>query len=398
MVRLVSGAAFFLAVSGCSRSESRPAKEEAQPVHDPTAAAESSQAPERPEPTEPREAKRDLPQPNEEAARRYVEAIRAGRERTQAQDYEEAVVAYTAALAAIPGDARALSGRGYARLLAGRFDEAEGDLRAALAAGPPSKLEAAIEFNFGMLEERRGNDPEAERHFTRSWQLRPTKAAREKLRTTDSAPCPGVELTHEAPIHHAGWLSLWRSMNETLKVVAGDGASEVPADDAAAKNSLCEDDACSGDPPWVVVLRPDASTWEQHAVAVVKPASPGLWSTHPEGQDAACGFDSAGASFVPEIERGRWWTVTLDHGCDQYDFECEDDETARVYCEKNFYQVGWRTVLVLDPTTFERRFSLTTSGSADDWFGESRLRFETRVEFEGDDLRIEGPCSAQVKL
>jgi hypothetical protein len=67
-------------------------------------------------------------------------------------------------------------------------------------------------------------------------------------------------------------------------------------------------------------------------------------------------------------------------------------------CAGSIPWASWWTFRVLDPTTFKRRRSLTTSGSADAWFGDGLLRFETQAEIEEYDLRIEGPCSGPVKL
>src|SRR5690606_15115195 len=119
------------------------------------------------------------------------DALSRGRERTRAGAHDEAVAAFDDALAAIPRDPRALSGRGYARLLAGDLPSAEADLQAALAGGPPRSLEAAIDFNLGLVAEGRGDSVAALEYFRRSAVLRPTKAVGKKLRA-DAAmrKCP----------------------------------------------------------------------------------------------------------------------------------------------------------------------------------------------------------------
>ncbi|HQY64270.1 MAG: hypothetical protein IPF92_04975 [Myxococcales bacterium] len=92
-----------------------------------------------------------------------------------------AVAAFDAALAALPGDARALSERGYARLLAGKLDAARADLREAEARSKDARLLAQIRFNHGLVAEKLGRADEAKVSVARSNALNPTKAAAAKL-------------------------------------------------------------------------------------------------------------------------------------------------------------------------------------------------------------------------
>ena len=75
-----------------------------------------------------------------ERAKQYVDGISRGRKTTVAKDYAAAVRHFDRALAAEPGDARALSERGYAQLLGGDLDAAAKDLEAAAKRATSAEL------------------------------------------------------------------------------------------------------------------------------------------------------------------------------------------------------------------------------------------------------------------
>lgn len=100
---------------------------------------------------------------------------------TRAKDYPRAIAAFDAALALDASLAAAYSGRGYARLLAGEFAAARTDFDAALARDSSAPFQAAVHFNLGLLAEKQGDRTAARAAYTRSNELRPTKAARDAL-------------------------------------------------------------------------------------------------------------------------------------------------------------------------------------------------------------------------
>ncbi len=131
----------------------------------------------------------------------YASALGEGRKRTREGKYPEAIAAFTRGLDAIPGDARALAERGYARLLGKDLDRAGEDFSFALAASDPRdrKLRAQIEFNLGLVSsaraERPGNQTEKEvatGHFRRSYELSPTPAAKSKMVGCPVASAPAT--------------------------------------------------------------------------------------------------------------------------------------------------------------------------------------------------------------
>jgi tetratricopeptide (TPR) repeat protein len=89
-------------------------------------------------------------------------------------------------LAAVPSErtgkaARAWSGRGYAKLLAGKLDNAARDFNFALTLDTTDAYRAAIWFNFGQVAEKQKKLKQARRAYRTANQLRPSKAAKKAL-------------------------------------------------------------------------------------------------------------------------------------------------------------------------------------------------------------------------
>jgi len=80
-------------------------------------------------------------------------AIAKGRAATGRRDYPAAIAAFSEALSAEPGDARALAERGYARLLSGDNAGAEADLSAAAQGTAVPALLQAIEHNRALARQ-----------------------------------------------------------------------------------------------------------------------------------------------------------------------------------------------------------------------------------------------------
>ena len=147
-------------------TEAKPeVKPEAKPVTPAPEAASVTQAarPVRPPALAKGERRKLADQGDTTQRKAFWAAIQEGRKQTAGKDYAAAVAQFDAALAQLPDHPRALAGRGYARLLAGELDAAEADLRKALTHPGTAKVEAAIEFNLGLVAEKRGEADEAKR-------------------------------------------------------------------------------------------------------------------------------------------------------------------------------------------------------------------------------------------
>lgn len=92
-----------------------------------------------------------------EKAKKYVSGLSRGRKATAAKQYAAATKGFDEALAAEPGDARALSERGYAYLLLGELDLAGKDFEEAAKRATSTELLRQILFNQATLAEKKGD-------------------------------------------------------------------------------------------------------------------------------------------------------------------------------------------------------------------------------------------------
>lgn len=122
--------------------------------------------------------------PTSEDPKRLLEE---GRKLTRDKSYPSAIEAFDKAIALDPKLARAWSGRGYAKLLAGDLDAAKADLDHALTLDQSKKLVAAVHFNLGEIAEKQGDKGLAKEHYQKAYDQIPTDAAKKRLEAL-SAP------------------------------------------------------------------------------------------------------------------------------------------------------------------------------------------------------------------
>jgi tetratricopeptide (TPR) repeat protein len=144
----------------------------------PLAAAAIAARPSGPAPSTPAPPSRK-PTPLDEAglraAKAYSTELGRGRKATVAKDFVQAEEHFSKSLEALPGDARALAERGYARLLASKLPEAEADLAAAARAAPSSAVLLQILHNRMLVARQQGDEKAAKRFEDEQQKL---KAAR----------------------------------------------------------------------------------------------------------------------------------------------------------------------------------------------------------------------------
>lgn len=114
--------------------------------------------------------------------------LETARKLTRDKDYDGAIAAFDAIIATDPKQAKALSGRGYAHLLAGHLDEADRDFVYALALDDTPAFVAAVTYNRGLVAERKGDDKAAAKHYEASLALRDATAVREALARVTKKP------------------------------------------------------------------------------------------------------------------------------------------------------------------------------------------------------------------
>lgn len=124
--------------------------------------------------------------PTDDAKATYTAQLAAGHAAQHAQKWDDAVAAFTKALAAVPDDPTALTELGWTQYL-------RGDLAAALAAtqkavrsdGAPEVRGAAL-YNLGLIAEKQGDKARAIAAYTESLKVRPHSVVRAALAKLDA--------------------------------------------------------------------------------------------------------------------------------------------------------------------------------------------------------------------
>jgi tetratricopeptide (TPR) repeat protein len=200
----------------------------------------------------PSREKRPLSDSEKANLKTYRSSLAAGRKATVDKNYTKAIEAFDAALAARPQDPRALSERGYARLLARDFTAAQDDFEQSARLTSDEKLLASIRYNEGLLAEARGDASAAQTYFARSNALNPTNAARAKLKGQSKCPAE-VTKTQVRGRFVETWKAAWANLTAAYaKEHGAEGILEKPTSDAEVKKLICDGGDCRGAGPWVV--------------------------------------------------------------------------------------------------------------------------------------------------
>jgi hypothetical protein len=122
------------------------------------------------------------PQPIDPVVRKtYFANLSKGQKLGKAKKWKDAIVAFEAALAAIPGDDRALSELSWAALSFGDFAKAKQAGHASVLAASGKDVKAASLYNLGRAEEASKNAKEAARLYQQSLALRDNKIVKDRL-------------------------------------------------------------------------------------------------------------------------------------------------------------------------------------------------------------------------
>jgi len=186
---------------GCSKEKPAPVESTPAPSAAPSAEPKAKKKPEAPGKEPPKKAEH-------ETLATYWKAMNDGRAATRAKKWEDAYAAFDRALKAMPDDARAISERGYAKLLAKDYVGAIADLDRAVARTKDRKLLGQIYFNNGLAAEAKGDAAAARAAFARSNEYNPTPAAKKKLE--GQTTCTAV-ITAEPPSSPPKTYATWRS-------------------------------------------------------------------------------------------------------------------------------------------------------------------------------------------
>lgn len=111
----------------------------------------------------------------QQTAKLYLASLGQGRQATAAKDFAAADAAFSKCVELVPGDARALSERGYARLLAERLPEADADLQAAEKNAPNVALKLQVLHNRMLVAKKQGQDGSAAYYADQRQKLKAAK-------------------------------------------------------------------------------------------------------------------------------------------------------------------------------------------------------------------------------
>lgn len=123
-----------------------------------------------------------------ETTRAYARALHRGRKLADAGDYDRAIAAFRQALAATPGDARALSELGWVAFKKGDLTLADDATEKSIAAATDARLRAASLYNRGRIAEARQDSKHAVAAYEASLELRPSTAVARRLAALQGKP------------------------------------------------------------------------------------------------------------------------------------------------------------------------------------------------------------------
>jgi hypothetical protein len=102
-----------------------------------------------------------LDEAGQRVARQYLAALSRGRKATTTKDFAKAEAEFSDCLKLVPGDPRALGERGYARLLSGKWDDADADFELAVAKAGSTPLLVQLVHNRLLVARQRGDEKAA---------------------------------------------------------------------------------------------------------------------------------------------------------------------------------------------------------------------------------------------
>lgn len=282
--------ALFLVVSlslACNKEKPAAPAEPAEKKEQPS---KKSEAKDEDKPVEKKKtAKKPEPPPQKQKAdsdklSTYWKAMNEGRKATLAKKYDDANAAFDKALKAMPDDARALSERGYAKLLAKDWKGAVSDLDKAVVRTSDKKLLGQIYYNYGLAAEGQGDAEAARAAFARSNTYNPTPAAQKKLGGKSS--CPAV-IELEKPTSNHETFASWKAAYE--HIAGDDGALEKWSSEETTLKTFCSNPWKKGAACVAVINR-----FMLHELYVLTPTS--------EGKIASFGMEMVGGRCGGDIE------------------------------------------------------------------------------------------------
>lgn len=306
------------------------------------------------------------------AARIYVAALGEGRKATRAKRYDAARAAFDRALVARPDDARAYAERGYASLLAGALDAASSDLSRALRGGLDTELEASVQYNRGLLFEKRGAPEQALRAFAAADQLRSTPARRAK-----SAGRPACAADVPDGIMDVTIYDDWEALRDAIHPVKDRGTARksVCVSSLRFDGENADETVCDGSPPWRTSHDYLMYSWQD-------------WWLHPHGTAIVAVHGGRSGTRPATCTNSPSYEVSYEGGIvvakatftgegTEIDENAARDPDSPVVCRD---VPGWEETTWFDPATRKRLLTMRVHAGS----------VRPKVEITPQEVRVEG--------
>jgi tetratricopeptide (TPR) repeat protein len=271
-------------------------------------------------------ADRPLTEKEKKLLAAYKAALGRGRLLTKKKDYDAAVAAFTEAITADPGDARAHAERGFARLLQGYADDAKQDLEGALLLTGDPDLLSPIWFNLGLLREKAKDDEGARTAFANAHLLKPSSAT--KTRLQGKSTC-SVEIRRTG-LDDLKSVAGFRGLHGVVGA-AETASAEQPTSEAHAKGLVCAPDhyeyqECADDAPFALMRNYMFYNYQLHWVF---PHGKGLFWVY--GPDGAGGWPARcqGATTIDANVDGELIRVLTKRDGKDAAFDGEENDEGR---------------------------------------------------------------------
>lgn len=329
-------------------------------------------------------------QPSEaevEALRAYGQALGRGRKLTIQKKYDDAVAAFDKALRALPGDPRALSERGFARLQGGDLDGAEGDFYDAIAREPEAKILSAATYNLALVADKRGNTGLAD-------ELK--EAARSHRAPANKRSDCGVQIGRGKQT--ATWESKTRAfttlreVRTAMNTIAADRKEPLSPPLPTVDEEEILEHAILGDKtsPWVLPIGDSYSFLA------------GQRGDYKMAQNAFTPrFGRCGSTHRSRVEARPYPHVVTSYYDSGYGLVCgkgtwEPEDTDQ-HCLTGCTGPSWSedTIVVFDPTTLDPLVSVTVSFRYSKDFDESQTK-SASFTIKDDRIHVLGASCAQV--
>ncbi len=296
----------------------------------------------------------------------YLAALVRGRKATVAKDFAKAEAEFSTCLQLVPDDARAQGERGYARLLAGKLDDADKDFAAAAPRAPSTSLLTQLIHNRMLVAKQRGDEKAAKEFEAEKKRL---KAARRVA--------PGIDCTSDAspttlePEHPKDLTEAWRLISEShankanlkaAEITTGTNNLQPKGTEAELWQLLTEGPARDG--AWAVVTHGNDGFSEQGHALFAKAGKLYLYLSLYDAYAARCGY-SGGALLTVGGGGTAPWHYRLDRSEDGVGMMCEysnnkfapcgsvNDEDGNPVQSFCYWASSNAEVVVLDSKSFE---------------------------------------------